>query len=439
MDGFCHKDPGTCAAYSYVYKSDVQPYFDIATNYGYANYMFQTNQGPSFEAHQFLFTGTSAPVAPNDSSGYGIDFVADNAIPDTYSGCSVNSGSYPNWALPNGAPENSPTSNECYTHDSLVTAGANCPGCDRGEVSWAYFAPTPNFIWTAPAAIPEVCYGQNSLADVGQACGYGSYGSEWTNHVGNYLETSEDMAPIFDALYKCTLPQVSWVIPDLKWSDHGGETEPYGPSFVGDIIDAVGGGMSGSTCNGANSGKYWSTEPTAILLVWDDWGGWFDHINPSQNQYPGVYESPNSTSCPTNIQPNNWGCGYTYGFRVPFLAISEYTKAGTISGACGGTGNPSCPNNAFPYVHDFGSILAFTEYNFGMQTVYPDTTIYADVNAPDNRRGNVPLSEFFNLPINNPRAFTSIATEEPYCYFQNKCQYDPSWVPEGPDDDSPSD
>ena len=48
---------------------------------------------------------------------------------------------------------------------------------------------------------------------------------------------------------------------------------------------------------------------------------------------------------------------------------------------------------------------------------------------------NVPLSEFFSLPINSPRAFTAITTEEPYCYFQNKCQYDPSWTPEGPDDD----
>jgi hypothetical protein len=40
----------------------LDPYFNIAHNYGYANYMFQTNQGPSFPAHQFLFGGTSAPV-----------------------------------------------------------------------------------------------------------------------------------------------------------------------------------------------------------------------------------------------------------------------------------------------------------------------------------------------------------------------------------------
>ena len=70
QDGFCYEYSNytvygsTCPSYSYVQRSDVQPYFDIATRYGFANYMFQTNEGPSFEAHQFLFTGTSAPVAP---------------------------------------------------------------------------------------------------------------------------------------------------------------------------------------------------------------------------------------------------------------------------------------------------------------------------------------------------------------------------------------
>jgi phospholipase C len=32
----------------------VSPYLDLATQYGWANYMFQTNQGPSFPAHQFI-------------------------------------------------------------------------------------------------------------------------------------------------------------------------------------------------------------------------------------------------------------------------------------------------------------------------------------------------------------------------------------------------
>lgn len=442
MDGFLQDivvigGQTTFYQYSYVPKSDVQPYFDIATDYGFANYMFQTNEGPSFEAHQFLFTGTSAPVAPYDSNNYYLDFVADNAVPDSSSGCSVPS-SAPQWVDPTGTlisdPRQSPV--ECYTHDSLETAAVDCGSpnyCDRNYAGgWSYYAPTPEFIWTAPAAIPEVCYGENNLNDVGKSCGDPSVngGTEWNTHVHIADVNGYSDAPIFDDLLDCKLPAISWVIPDKKWSDHSGGTGPYGPSFVGDIIDAVGGGMAGSSCNSTTNPRYWSQEPTAIFVVWDDWGGWFDHISPYQ--YPGVFDSPNSTSCPTNVQPNGWGCGYVYGFRVPLLVVSEYTKAGTISGYC--TNN--CPQNVFPYVHDFGSILAFAEYNFGMNPI--DSPFYADVNALDNQPGNVPLGEFFNL-LNNPRNFTSISTEKNYTYFQKYGQNNPGWVPTGPDDDSDSD
>jgi phospholipase C len=73
MDGACKITASGCTMsypeYTYVQSSDVVPYFQIAEQYGYANYLFQTNQGPSFEAHQFLLSGTSAPDQigdPND-------------------------------------------------------------------------------------------------------------------------------------------------------------------------------------------------------------------------------------------------------------------------------------------------------------------------------------------------------------------------------------
>ena len=47
----------------------LDPYLTLATEYGWANYMFQTNQGPSFPAHQFIFGGTSAPTAADDHMG----------------------------------------------------------------------------------------------------------------------------------------------------------------------------------------------------------------------------------------------------------------------------------------------------------------------------------------------------------------------------------
>ena len=78
------------------------------------------------------------------------------------------------------------------------------------------------------------------------------------------------------------------------------------------------------------------------------------------------------------IRDYQWGCGFTEGFRVPLLVVSPYTPPGYVSGACVGT---SCTNDQFPYQHDFGSILAFTEYNFTMQFIAKP--FYADYNAPD--------------------------------------------------------
>jgi hypothetical protein len=53
----------------------VQPYFDLATQYSFANRMFQTNQGPSFPAHQFILSGTSAPDT------YSPLFASENGLP----------------------------------------------------------------------------------------------------------------------------------------------------------------------------------------------------------------------------------------------------------------------------------------------------------------------------------------------------------------------
>src|SRR6202042_1524543 len=49
--------------FMYVTAADVQPYFAMAEQYTFGDRMFQTNEGPSFPAHQFILAGTSAPTA----------------------------------------------------------------------------------------------------------------------------------------------------------------------------------------------------------------------------------------------------------------------------------------------------------------------------------------------------------------------------------------
>jgi hypothetical protein len=146
--------PPDCAAYSYVQKSDVQPYFDIATNYGFANYMLATNEGPSFPAHQFLLSGTSAPAAPGGQNY--LDFVAENPANFLKAGCPYLNQSEGDASLvdyfANPLPLPLPS---CYDHQTLVDLLDNhLPA----RINWRYYTPTPGVIWTAINAVSHLCY-----------------------------------------------------------------------------------------------------------------------------------------------------------------------------------------------------------------------------------------------------------------------------------------
>jgi len=238
--------------------------------------------------------------------------------------------------------------------------------------------------------------------------------------------------------------------PDAAWSDHPNSSlgVSLGPYWVANIVDAIGNsyGGSGYACdywgNVAPSGSS-ARKPTAIFIVWDDWGGFHDHVAP-QNDYIGTGSEGDFTCAKA---PNGWGCGYIYGFRVPFLVVSEYTggnlqNGSYISGACG-PGQPvsQCPNLNYPYVHDFGSILAFTEYNFGLTNIdQSGKKGYADYNALDwdATHSIPPLSDFFGLYSGSTspgRSFFPISTTNyPASSFENYYATHNA-TPTGPDPD----
>ena len=221
-------------------------------------------------------------------------------------------------------------------------------------------------------------------------------------------------------------------------------SQPLGPSWVADIVNAIGNSYanSGSKCDywGTNSS---SAEPTAIFIVWDDWGGFDDHVAPYEVLTGSQQGS--SWNCPSPAT-NQWGCGYTYGFRVPFMVVSEFTGtlsngqySGYISGACGTGTTPQCPNLQNPYVHDFGSILAFTEYNFSLAPRFIAQPLYADYNALDwgPLRTNIPLSDFFRLWTSQNsvgRPFVPISATQSASFFQNYYTTTGA-TPTGPDTD----
>jgi len=215
------------------------------------------------------------------------------------------------------------------------------------------FPGEPANLWAAPNAIDHIC-GPNSGHTACTA-------ALWTSNVvippaPDPPTTNDKMAPVLEDIENCALPSVSWAIPDAAWSDHGQNPGNYlGPAWVAAIVNAVG----SQTCG---SEVYW--KDTVIIVVWDDWGGFYDHVAPWRCE---------SGTCLgySNIS----GQQFVYGFRVPMLVISAYNKhtttgqqgfTGYISGACGQTALLSCPNEQQQYVHDFGSILNnFIEYALG--------------------------------------------------------------------------
>ena len=105
------------------------------------------------------------------------------------------------------------------------------------------------------------------------------------NHV---RPTTEFLASLKDG----TLPQISWIIPENAVSDHPSSSIHAGQAYVTGLINTI---MQSPDWN-----------DTIIILAWDDWGGFYDHVPPPKVDVNG------------------------YGLRVPALLISPYAKRGLI-------------------------------------------------------------------------------------------------------------
>jgi phospholipase C len=207
----------------------------------------------------------------------------------------------------------------CYEHNTLIDL------LDAQKISWRYYANVPacdpkagpcapTGIWVGPNAIQHLCV-PNAAPPNGTAC----TGAEW---VANVLPNVQVLSDIQSG----NLPAVSWVIPDGKSSDHANINTGEGPSWVASVVNAIG------------NSQYWND--TAIIITWDDWGGWFDHVAPTARN------------------------SYEYGFRVPLIVVSPFAKAAYIS----------------HQPHDFGSILKFIEGVFGLPSIDANG-LYADSRA----------------------------------------------------------
>lgn len=312
--------------------------------------MFQTNQGPSFPAHQFLFGATSAPSAADDQIG---TFAAENYLTSSTGGCTaLNEQQYYVPLIDNTGHE-SQFVYPCFDHRTI----SDLLGSTQ---RWKYYATNVEYdnsgiffgnLWNAPLAISHICVpNQGNTACTGPL---------YASNVD--VNPSDVLTDIANS--DCTLPSLLWVTPTGQNSDDAEYNTGGGPQWVANIVNSVG----QSSCN------YWSN--TAIIVVWDDWGGWYDH------------EAPTFLAPPQDK--------YQYGFRVPMIFMSAYTSQGYID------------NNR----SDFGTIARFVEYNFG---IVIGALGFADSRGDLTQR----LQGFYNLQA-TPRPFVSIATTRNAASFIN--------------------
>ncbi len=331
MDGFSHWGLNhDDAAYAYVERSEVATYWSMAQQYVLADAMYPTEFGPSWTAHLTLVAGTDNLNNSDDLA------LADFA--DARSNC--------------GAPPGTKTTTvnkkrhvkpESGPFPCLNQFNTMAQALDNAGVSWKYYVADnyKGFIWSPYASISYV-----------------RHGPDWTNNI------IQPETTVISDIQNNTLPQVSWVTPNRLDSDHPNSHNDSGPSWVASIVNTLG------------QSQYWSS--SAVIVVWDDFGGFYDNAPPPQLDFRGL------------------------GIRVPCLIISPYAKTGYVDHT--------------PY--EWGSILKFIETVFPQVKPlgktgqgYTDTRAHGLNNAFNfsqaarkfhKIRQKYPLAHFLHMPVNEP-------------------------------------
>jgi len=303
MDGFGHElknqNPTSAnqTAYQYVDPANVQNYWALASRFTLSDEVFQMNMGPSFAAHVNLIAA---------QGGYPLAFAGNAGLINGPPGCLGRSKillvdmrtPFPGTTSHGAACQEMPT-----IFDLLDTAG----------IGWRYYAPNYGIglhFWSAPYYVAHLAEGASSSRII----------SPETTVLGDIANGQ--------------LQPVSYVIPQLCTSDHPHGTyadELAGPHWIAAVTNAVG------------ASKYWDN--TLILVTWDDWGGFYDHVVPPIMNADQL------------------------GFRTPLLVVSAY---------------PASAGKPDHTVRNQASIMTAIESIFGLPSLGQLDTITDDLSKDFN-------------------------------------------------------
>jgi phospholipase C len=242
---------------------EIPNYWSYARNFVLQDHMFQPDTSWSLPAHLFLVSGWSAKCAKAHDPASCRDAVQ-------------------NPGAPPGEPQDPTAAVPSYQWTDLTYL------LHRHRVSWRYYV---------------VKGGEPDCEDDAMFCKTIPQNAKtpgiwnplpWFSTVRTDRQRS-NVAPFHDFLAAARagrLPAVSWVTPSQKVSEHPPALVTTGQAYVTGIVNAL-----------MRSPEWGST---AIFLTWDDWGGFYDHVQPPRVDRDG------------------------YGLRVPGLVISPYARRGLV-------------------------------------------------------------------------------------------------------------
>jgi phospholipase C len=174
----------------------------------------------------------------------------------------------------------------------------------------------------------------------------GSGGYIWTvydaiRHMRDSPDWAAHVVPIDDFVNDAkngTLPSVSWISTPSPVSEHTPASVCTGENWTVSLLQALA------------SGSQWNQ--SAVFLTWDDFGGFYDHVAPTQVDV------------------------YGFGFRVPLLVVSPWAKGGTIDHQRA----------------EFSSVLKFIETDFDLPPLTPRDTNTIDMTQDFDFTQTTPLA-----------------------------------------------
>ena len=302
MDGFdeesVYGQHGQNPTYGYVPPEESKPYFKIAEQYALGDRMFTSHIDESFVSHQYIIAAQAQGSVNLPSGAWGCD-----------------GGPYDTVQTLTQQRTYGPNQLACFDYTTLGDE------LDGAKLPWRFYAINTTDIWSGYQAVKHIYDGP-----------------DWANVIAPNTN-------FFTDLSNGKLGAMTWIVPSCTNSDHGGCEGKTGPQWVTSLINAIG------------ESPFWST--TQIFVMWDEWGGWYDHVPPPYEDYDGL------------------------GMRVGLLMVGPYTKKHYVT--------------SVQYEH--GSVLRFVEDQFGLARL-----------AAADARANSPEGDAIDF-TQKPRPFKAFKTK----------------------------